>query len=149
MGNCFPWPNFNIFRKRKSFETDGKITEYKKPMLVKDILINFSGYGVSISKKPLQALPYNYKLKIGYVYYLFPASGVSDGGDSVTAATGTTTERIKLIITKQELQELLSNKISAEEMCLLGVNNEDDDKWRGTNSSSRWRPVLETIPEGS
>lgn len=162
MGNCFQWHNHKgsssplppptsssaTARHRKVLRVvntvDSKILEYTRPMLVKDVLINFSaGFSIGLSEKPLTVLPQNYKLKMGNVYYLFP---VSSTGRTSAAADGTT-KRIKLIITKKELQELLSNKISVEEMCLLGMNKKDNP-WRGVSSLSRWRPALQSIPEG-
>lgn len=121
-------------------KTDGKILEYTRPMLVKNVLMNFPGYGIGLSKRPLRQLPLNYELKVGHVYYLLPLSS-SDYSSSSLGMEGTSsgTKRIKVIITKQQLEELLSKKISVEEK-LLEIQKE---------SMSRWRPVLETIPEGS
>uniref|UniRef100_A0A7N2KVE3 Uncharacterized protein n=1 Tax=Quercus lobata TaxID=97700 RepID=A0A7N2KVE3_QUELO len=120
-------------------KTDGKILEYTRPMLVKNVLMNFPGYGIGLSKRPLRQLPLNYELKVGHVYYLLPLSR-SDYSSSSLGMEGTNsgTKRIKVIITKQQLEELLSKKISVEEK-LLEIQKE---------SMSRWRPVLETIPEG-
>ncbi|KAJ6297842.1 hypothetical protein OIU76_019035 [Salix suchowensis] len=55
-------------------------------------------------------------------------------------------KRVKLIVTKQQLHELLSKKISVEEIWLLGMQNV---ALCGVNSSSRWQPGLETILEES
>ncbi|KAJ6752354.1 hypothetical protein OIU85_002755 [Salix viminalis] len=55
-------------------------------------------------------------------------------------------KRVKMIVTKQQLQELLSKKISVEEIWLLGMQNV---ALCGVNSSSRWQPGLETILEES
>ncbi|ONI07629.1 hypothetical protein PRUPE_5G132100 [Prunus persica] len=54
-------------------------------------------------------------------------------------------KRVRLIITKQELQELVSKKISVDEM-LLRIQREAGISG-GNNCGTRWKPVLETILE--
>lgn len=77
-------------------KTDGKILEYTRPMLVKNVLMNFSGYGIGLSKRPLRQLPLNYELKVGHVYYLLPLSS-SDYSSSSLGMEGTSSgkKRIK------------------------------------------------------
>lgn len=122
--------------------SDGESLEYRMPMLVKDVLMNFSGYGIGLSERPLRQLPMNYELKVGHVYYLLPLSSPAAPNNYSTACsidmdTTSGTKRMKVVITKKQLQELLSNKISVEEI-LFGIQK-----------GSRWRPVLQTIHEGS
>ncbi|XP_062146800.1 uncharacterized protein LOC133854579 isoform X3 [Alnus glutinosa] len=127
--------------------TDGESLEYTRPMLVKDVLMSFSGYGIGLSERPLKHLPMNYELKVGHVYYLLPLSSTPAACPVDMDGRGTSyTKRMKVVITKKQLQELLSKKISPEEM-LFGVQK---GAWCGAvGSMSRWRPVLQTIHEGN
>lgn len=121
--------------------TDGESTlEYTRPMLVKDVLMNFSGYGIGLSERPLRHLPMNYELKVGHVYYLLPLSSTP------AANSPDCSKRMKVVITKKQLQELLSNKILVKEM-LSGIQK--GASCGAVSSMSRWRPVLQSIPEES
>ncbi|XP_015578521.1 uncharacterized protein LOC8283391 [Ricinus communis] len=143
MGNCF-----HIHKTTSSSSSShSSAIKHEKVLRVINpggkILMNFSaGYSTGLSRKQLRDLPGTTTDTIG----------VSRATSS--SVTMNNSKRIKLVITKQELQILLSKKITAEEIRMLSVikkddNNDDEDAWRGTNSSSRWRPVLETISEGS
>jgi hypothetical protein len=52
-------------------------------------------------------------------------------------------KRIKVVITKQQLQQLLKKEISLEEV-LLGL----EQKSSSLDSPRNWKPKLESIPEG-
>lgn len=163
MANCFvlyrprkrPIPPAAAARHKKVLQVvkeDGKILEYRAPMLVKDMLIKFPGYGFALSPEALQPLPPSYQLKAGHVYHLLPLydpvqiASPAHNSPSVDLDSANGTKRIKVIITKHQLQELLLQKVSVEEM-LSGLQK---DAWDGVHSSvKRWRPLLETIPEGS
>ncbi|WCJ31471.1 hypothetical protein M5689_012964 [Euphorbia peplus] len=94
--------------------------------------------------------PQDYRLKIPQL----SVNSVCDSGNNTT--------RIKVIMTKKELQELLSNKsFKIEEMLALGIkqhgDDDDDEDLLGNNNNNeeevsiscvRWQPVLQTIPEG-
>ncbi|KAI3848708.1 hypothetical protein MKX03_025082, partial [Papaver bracteatum] len=97
-----------------------------------------------------QILPPNYELKTGNVYYLLPNPRSLLTKTDNQSLSGEV-RHIKVIITKQQLQELLSKRCSIEDMIAKvskglfddqGHNDVDD----GTPRS--WRPELETIPEG-
>ncbi|XP_022892090.1 uncharacterized protein LOC111406972 [Olea europaea var. sylvestris] len=51
-------------------------------------------------------------------------------------------KRIKVVITKQQLQELLSKKISVEAV-ILGI----DRSCNSVESRKSWKPILKSIPE--
>ncbi|CAB4289042.1 unnamed protein product [Prunus armeniaca] len=123
MVNCF------VLSKQEKVlrvvKTDGKVLEFRAPTFVKDMLMNFSGSGISVSKQASELLPPNYKLKLGKVYYMIPLLGsvasdaISAGIISsvdVTEKDRAATRRIKIFITKQQLQELLTKKISVQEV---------------------------------
>lgn len=128
---------------------DGKMIQFRGPILVKDVLVNFSGLGVGVSREALQHLPSDYELKIGKVYYLLPcpcSSGGSVSAPEVSSVAddggqkGSGMKRIKVVITKQQLQDLLSKQISLEELLL----SQSVD----LSSPRNWKPKLDPIPEG-
>ncbi|XAR52154.1 hypothetical protein NMG60_11020077 [Bertholletia excelsa] len=117
-------------------KVDGKILQLTSPTTVKDLLVKYPGMGVAVSKKSTQHLPPTHQLKIGKKYYLLP-SPISSEAETEQAGG---TRRIKLVITKQQLQQLLTKQASFEDI-LLRVEK--------TTCSSVDKPKLETIPEGS
>ena len=162
MGNCFvlcnpenrPMPLEAAARHREVLQVekkDGKILEYRAAMLVKDMSMKFPGCGFALSSEALQPLPPDYQLKTGHVYHLLPLydsvriASPAQNSPSVDLDSTNGTKRIKAIITKKQLQELLLKKVSVEEM-LSGLQK---SAWDGVHSAlTRWRPLLETIPEG-
>ncbi|KAL6320437.1 hypothetical protein AAG906_007134 [Vitis piasezkii] len=149
MGNCFA---LCILSKRRVLwvvKRDGKMIQFRGPILVKDVLVNFSGLGVGVSREALQHLPSDYELKIGKVYYLLPCPCSSGGSVSAPEVSsmaddggqkGSGMKRIKVVITKQQLQDLLSKQISLEELLL----SQSVD----LSSPRNWKPKLDPIPEG-
>ena len=151
MGNCL---FLCIPSKRKILwveKMDGKMIQFQGPILVRDVLANFSGLGVGVSRESPQNLPSDYELKSGKVYHLLPSSVSSGDSSSSVGATEvssmaddgekkTTTTRIKVVITKQQLQELLSKKTSLEELLL--------SQSVLPSSPGNWKPKLDPIPEG-
>lgn len=133
---------------------DNKIYEYSSPMLVKDMLMHFPGYALTLSSDPLQPLAAAYRLETGGVYYLLPLDDhpVRIASPSLASASvdldrrSGTTKRIKVVITRKQLKDLLLKKLSVKET-LSGL---PDDTWDKVHPSvTRWEPLLETIPEGS
>ncbi|TKY74028.1 hypothetical protein E2542_SST02787 [Spatholobus suberectus] len=92
---------------------DGKILEFSTPILVKDILTNYPAYGVGVSKKVTEPLSPHHELKAGRLYYLLPSLHSPPNLTSLrNGDTGGGTKRIKVIITKQQLQQLVTKQIS-------------------------------------
>ncbi|KAL4347556.1 hypothetical protein GQ457_17G023150 [Hibiscus cannabinus] len=122
MGNCCALlrprdakgkPNQNVVRVVK---IDGKMLEFKAPLLVQDVLV---------SKTVSPHLPRNYELKMG--------SATSSSVADTQQAGGV--KRIKVVITKQELQQLLNKKVSVAEVLA------------GLEKPRNWKPKLESILE--
>ncbi|BFG19379.1 hypothetical protein CerSpe_056530 [Prunus speciosa] len=119
-----------------------------------DMLMNFSGSGISVSKQASELLPPYYKLKLGKVYYMIPLLGsvASDASSAgiissvdVTEKDRAATTRIKIVITKQQLQELLTRQISVQEV--LSASGLEQKSCSFNDSSTNWKPRLESIPE--
>ena len=120
--SCFKSKHLRIVQVVK---TDGKTIEFKSPILVKDLLEKFPGLGVCFSRKSSSKhLPLSYELKLVKIYYLH-ASPVKETEQSEGV------KRIKVIITKKQLQELLSKQVLVERKDFLSVKSK-----------------LESIPEG-
>ncbi|GAV66886.1 DUF4228 domain-containing protein [Cephalotus follicularis] len=162
MGNCLVLQG-NVIKVIKS---DGKVLEYKAPIKVHQLLSQFSGHAISDSTFPnIRPLRPDAKLIGGNVYHLVPLpmptpkvskkkvrfskpEVLEDGQQSSGVV------RIKLVITKKELQEILQKGgvVSIDDMVsqlqskqsIQRVVTVDDDKHR-----EGWKPVLESIPEAN
>ncbi|KAL5567673.1 hypothetical protein UlMin_024248 [Ulmus minor] len=160
MGNNFCALCINTSKKQKVVEVvkiDGKILTFKEPILVKDVLVSFSS-GIGLTKEASEHLPPCYELKKGKVYYMLPSltcekkTSVVSEVSSFSSMAGNDQKdggikRIKIVITKKRLQELLKKQISVEEV-LLEVEKKTNTCVLD-NSRSSWKPELESIPEGS
>ncbi|PON81194.1 hypothetical protein TorRG33x02_229340 [Trema orientale] len=140
---------------------DGKILTFTAPTLVKDVLVTVSGGGGGFSigllkEASSERLPVDYELKLGKVYYVLPSLATAtesfstnpSGVSSMVASkheAGSGIKRVKIVITKQQLKELLTKQISMEEV-LLGLESKRA-KWTSADSAPNWKPNLESIPE--
>ncbi|KAG6389068.1 hypothetical protein SASPL_150527 [Salvia splendens] len=89
---------------------DGKVMELKSAVFVNELLLNFEGVGVTQSRKCGKFLAPSFELQLGKTFYLFPwklSVAAADGGSTEGA-----TKRIKIVITKKQPEELLSNQTS-------------------------------------
>ncbi|XWS43414.1 hypothetical protein CRYUN_Cryun16bG0101600 [Craigia yunnanensis] len=156
MGNCLVLEE-KVIRVMK---TDGKILEYQAPIKVQQVLSDFFGHALSDSFSGCQHLQPDAKLLSGHLYYLRSVSSPSQKSKKkkVRFSNAEVNDelvslgvvRIKLIISKQELQELLQKGVSAHDMVSQiqskqsknGIDTSDvGDNCRG------WKPVLESIAE--
>ncbi|OWM79673.1 uncharacterized protein LOC116202924 [Punica granatum] len=121
---------------------DCKILEYSSPILVRDVPMSIAASGIGIGKGSSQHLPPDYELQIGEVYYVLPPRRPPDGTEPEPA------RRIKVVITKQQLQLLLARQVSVQEL-MAGLDNKKT-LYRGAEDglALAWRPNLETIVEG-
>ncbi|XP_026443969.1 uncharacterized protein LOC113344166 [Papaver somniferum] len=128
---------------------NGKVAvEYQSSVLVKDVLVNFNGFGVGILEGSSRILPPDYELKTGNVYHLLPnPQPLIKTGSQLCGEV----KQIKVIITKQQLQELLSKRGSIEDMIAKvskGLFDQEHNDVDHVSTPRSWRPELETIPEG-
>lgn len=122
---------------------DGAILKYSSPILVRDAQTDMAVSGIGLFEGSSQHLPPEYELKMGEVYYVLPPRRPPDAVETKRVT------RIKVVITKQQLQLLLDQQVSVEEVIarLDGKKTVYSGKW-GDCSASTWRPSLETISEG-
>ncbi|KAL8127726.1 uncharacterized protein LOC141720020 [Apium graveolens] len=140
--------NSNIVQLVKS---DGEIFEFSTPVLVRDVLREFSGFSVALARKNPLHLPPDFRLKLGNRYHL--VSSV-EGLGSVEETRVVDEEsggfrRIKVVITKKQFQDLLSKEVLSDDiLSVLRSETYDGDDEDDDDSSTRiWKPRLETIPE--
>ncbi|XP_061361941.1 uncharacterized protein LOC133305715 [Gastrolobium bilobum] len=159
MGNCLVLQE-NMVRIMK---TDGKILEYKKtPIKVHQVLNQFPGHAISDSLPVLHHLHPNTTLHNGQLYYLVPLPHPSPKAtkkkvrfaepEVAEGAHESGVVRIKLVISKQELHDILQKEgISIHEMLSLvhgekGFDGQDECK-KCDDGSQGWKPALESIAE--
>ncbi|KAH7680672.1 RNA-binding S4 domain-containing protein [Dioscorea alata] len=142
MGNCL------ILEKKeiKIMSKDGKILSYQPPLKVQQVLLDFPGYAISSSALPVICnLDQETYLSEGQLYYLIPPE------IKPLAQTGHADDvlRIKLVLSKQELKELIKNGgiVSLDDMMsqLQRITRRRDGIEKERCMS--WKPTLESIPE--
>ncbi|KAK4745433.1 hypothetical protein SAY87_011745 [Trapa incisa] len=114
---------------------DGTVLKFSSPILVRDVPADTAISGIGPFEGSPQNLPPDYELKLGEVYYVLPPR----------------VKRIKVVITKQQFQLLLDQRLSVEEV-MAGVDRKQSTCGGTTGGDGpapvTWRPSLETIPEG-
>ncbi|XP_068661712.1 uncharacterized protein [Aristolochia californica] len=151
MGNCLVHRDKMI----KVMKMDGKIIEYKPPMQIHELLAEFEGHAVSDELPVSRHLQPSTKMQSGTPYYLLPPGRLMQKSKVEWKVTdrSSPTLRIKLVMTKKELREMLAEGgIKGEELitglqskpCMKDADNEADS----SEKFGLWRPVLESIPEG-
>ncbi|KAK3043510.1 hypothetical protein RJ639_002089 [Escallonia herrerae] len=158
MGNCFALQEKAI----KVMRTDGKILEYKAPVRVHEVLSEYAGHAVSDTLHVARHLRPDANMVGGHFYYLLPLPPPPQESESklrsssnleVKAGQEAGVVRIKLIISKQELEMMLRKGAVSVDDVLAQLQKKPSkngiDKLDGeSNGDSRgWKPVLESIPE--
>lgn len=156
MGNCLALQE-NLVQVMK---TDGKILEYKAPLKVHQVLSEYSGHAISHTLQVTQHLCPDAKLRAGQLYYLLPVPLSSMELDKeytntkkeVAGKENCGAVRIKLVIRKQDLEEMLSKGGTIEDVILQLQNNQMVDSFKSldadaSKNSRGWKPVLPSIPE--
>ncbi|KNA08062.1 hypothetical protein SOVF_166100 [Spinacia oleracea] len=153
MGNCLRSQG-NLVQILKP---DGKILEYKAPVRVNDVLSGFQGYGLSDKLPVLQYLKQNIELVAGRLYYLIllPTQSpkikkrvsfaqpekVEESKSQDTSLT------IKLVISKQELKEMLENGAFSLDELVSKQQNDTCPTDEESYGNKTWMPALKSISE--
>ncbi|CAJ1974465.1 unnamed protein product [Sphenostylis stenocarpa] len=149
MGNCLvlciPSSGSCIMAKKvklvKVAKPDGKILEFSTPIHVKDILTNYPAYGVGVSKEVAEPLPPDHELKAGRLYYLLPSLHSPPNLASLrNVETSCGIKRVKVIITKHQLEQLVNKQISVEDIL-------SEVRTVGVKFPNNRKPKLDSIPE--
>lgn len=156
MGNCLVLHDKVI----KIMKRDGKVLEYKAPIKVQQVLSDFSGHAISDSLQGFQHHPPDTKLLGGKLHYLVPLPLSSPQAKKKVRFSIPEDEdkkenivRIKLVISKKELQEMLQKEgVSVDSMVSQILDQQrvekiDDTTDNDDNHKGYWKPVLESIPE--
>ena len=137
----------------KIVKSDGKVLEFTTPTLVKDVLVNFTGFVIGSSQDVSHHhhLSPEFELKMGQVYYMLPSpqptalppphSFIQDSHKSRS------TRRVRIVLTKKELQHLLAKQVSIEDLIMHQLQH--TTLYSNLESSSTWKPALAAIPEGN
>ncbi|PON83084.1 hypothetical protein TorRG33x02_210580 [Trema orientale] len=166
MGNCLVLQEKVI----KVMKPDGKVLEYRSPIKVLEVLSEFSGHALSETAAVNQHLRPETRLLGGRLYHLVPLplqpqvavkkkKKVRFSEPEMEAdqqqEPSSKVVRIKLVISKQELQELLKtggvsvgdmvSKLHTEET--KDGSDRFDDHDGDDQQVGCWKPVLESIPE--
>ncbi|XP_057960938.1 uncharacterized protein LOC131152967 [Malania oleifera] len=157
MGNCLVLQKKTI----KIVKMDGKVLEYKAPMKVHQVLQEFPGHAVADRLPVLRHLLPDAEMLSSHLYYLLPLSMPSpDDEKKKVRFLNTETEggqrtavvRIKLVISKQELKEMLRKGGASIDDITSHLQDKQNKSQIDTVDDDRkgnrvWKPVLESIPE--
>ncbi|CAL0326735.1 unnamed protein product [Lupinus luteus] len=144
MGNCLVLQE-NVVRIMK---IDGKILEYKIPIKVEQVLKEFSGHAVYDSLPFLQHLHPNTKLVCDQFYYLVPLptpqlpKAIKKVRFSDPEVQESRVVRVKIVISKKELHDMLQKEGISVEKMLSRVQNEKRMKELEGSESSQGRKLL-------
>ncbi|CAH1418317.1 unnamed protein product [Lactuca virosa] len=140
MGNCLIRQNKMII---KVIKTNGEVLEYKPPIKVHQVLTQHADHAISDVFPVVRHLGHQDEMVAGHIYYLLPLPHVAL---PESIKNPRTTVRIKLVVTKQELEMMLKKGG-------VSVSVGDLVSQIGKNGSlmeivdGRWKPGLESIPE--
>ncbi|KAK8916503.1 hypothetical protein KSP39_PZI022717 [Platanthera zijinensis] len=147
MGNCItsPTPNNPI---KPRFTARGNT----KPVLLEELLSGFHGFGVSISNTSSLFLLPDHELRSGKAYHLVPLGAPQFSGSPDLKPPAIVNEgkeeggsrRVKIFLTKKQLQELLSMNGSLDEMAYVAGGGGGE---LGEGNCGSWKPELDTIFE--
>nr|CAD1836745.1 unnamed protein product [Ananas comosus var. bracteatus] len=143
MGNCFALEEREVI---KIMRVDGKILQYKPPMKVHQALEEFPNHAISDSFSTVRYLNPSTNMRGGRPYYLLPLKK--------TPITEAVFEdgviRIKLVITKQALKDMLRKEIiSLDDVISLCQRESRETAKSDEKGCAGWQPALQSIPEGN
>ncbi|KAF9598729.1 hypothetical protein IFM89_031397 [Coptis chinensis] len=153
MGNCLVLQDKFV----KIMKTDGKILEYQTPLRVQQVLSEFSGHAISDSLPVQRHLCADTDMLSGRLYYLLPPplptkeankSMITVSSTKEETKQGTGVVRIKIVITKQELKEMLAKGgIPSVDDMVSQLQKKTKDEVDCDRNCNGWKPVLQSIPE--
>lgn len=123
---------------------DGKTLEFTAPILVEELLKQFPG-AESVGLSDNHHLPLTYKLKLGRIYYLLPKTSTTTQVELKDESTKR--RRIKVVITKQQLQQLVSNQLSLQDLLMVPEIETAAAANKHNYPCKCWKPELQSIPE--
>ncbi|KAL7247817.1 hypothetical protein ACSBR2_002682 [Camellia fascicularis] len=167
MGNCLVMQEKLIIKVMK---TDGKVLEYKAPLKAHQVLSDFAGHAISGTLPVLRHLHPDDNMAGGHLYYLLPLPSpppavaekkrVRFANPEVEVGQESGVVRIKLVISKQELEVMLrKGGFSIDEMVYdqlkrkqISLDDQKDHEFDDhvvddDDHDDGWKPVLESIPE--
>ncbi|XP_038875983.1 uncharacterized protein LOC120068327 [Benincasa hispida] len=136
----------------KIVKSDGKVLEFITPTLVKDVLVNFSGFVIGSSQDASHHhyLSPDFELKMGQVYYMLPSPQptalLPPHSFTEDSDKSSNTKRVRIVLTKKQLQQLLAKQVSMEDLIMQQL---EQTTLCNFESSSTWKPALAAIPEGN
>ncbi|KAG7581096.1 hypothetical protein ISN44_As08g008300 [Arabidopsis suecica] len=163
----------------KIMRNDGKVVEYRGPMKVHHILTQFSPhYSLFDSLSNNCHLHPQAKLLCGRLYYLLPRETtnikhvkktmkkvrfanpevekkeedrLTDCCDNTKEKTTNGVVRVKMVVSKQELEKLLQggsvHEMVYRTLAKQHICDDDDDHDADDECHKSWRPLLDSIPE--
>ncbi|XP_031504584.1 uncharacterized protein LOC116267139 [Nymphaea colorata] len=165
MGNCLAIEGKVI----KIIKKDGEVLQYSAPLQVQHVLSVFEGHVIAESPAASHHLQPGAHLRGGRLYHLLPVSSpepaetqqspvftstaLKDRAGTCygrSACGGGRLIRVKLVVTKQQLADMLNKGVSMDDMI--------SGQWKGTcdydqsfdsPNSRGWTPSLRSIPEAS
>ncbi|CAN0847044.1 Uncharacterized protein At1g66480 [Linum grandiflorum] len=151
MGNCMVVEE----KVLKVMRPDGKILEYSTPILAHEVLSDFPAAASDSSSVQQHILIPDAKLLGGKLYFLVPipcSTPVKKQSikmeEESEEKSGGGVVRIKLVISKQELEELLKRGgVSMRDMVSHLQGQQQQKEEEEEENDDDWKPSLESIPE--
>ncbi|WOL00844.1 hypothetical protein Cni_G09557 [Canna indica] len=147
MGNCLVLEERKVI---KIMRVDGEIITYDHShMKVQQVLDDFPRHDVSDESPAMRCLDSTASMRHEKLYYLLPQKKTLVAAET---GEGAGLIRVKLVLTKQELKNMLSKGSEVSHGDMLCLLQRAQSKSGGSHKEAKfkeWRPFLETIPEGN
>ncbi|XP_047312287.1 uncharacterized protein LOC124915577 [Impatiens glandulifera] len=157
MGNCL----VTEYKIIKVMKTDGKVLEYRAPIKVHQVLSDFSGHAISDKLPVVSHLCLDFDMIVDHLYYLLPLPVLPaeeeeekekkrvrfSNPQDIAGQEGSGVVRIKLVITKQELEMMLSRGALSLDDMISHLQDKQNSSNQAELSNKGWKPSLESIPE--
>ncbi|KAI3874437.1 hypothetical protein MKX03_004767 [Papaver bracteatum] len=172
MGNCLIT---QVTESIEMMKTDGSILKYKAPLEVHQVSSEFAGHAISDTPPVHHHIWPHAEMFSGSLYYLLPPALLPPSSPSISGYSGTEKKshgsikprnkhrtrtstnvaRIKVVISKRELKEMLSEKgiVSSSFQEIISQNHNKETSKQDSytvddaENCKGWRPILDSIPE--